>query len=266
MTLNLNLNNAKDSDIQYNFFFMPDGQPHIQLEPIPAGQVDVTCSLTSMNDVGKLLVATNAVTSMKVDLGILYTPYFLGARQDRKIKGEALTVKIIADLVNSMLWDEVLVLHPHSNSVGNLVENFTEIPHEGYLERAIDQFKPDFLIIPDAGAAKNAGKYRKYNLPMVQCLKVRNETTGKLSDFRCVDLVPRGRGLIVDDILDGCGTFLGLSKLFPDNELGLYGTHGIFSNAANFPALELAFSQIFCTNSYLNDRTVNLSNLNLMHV
>ena len=71
--------------------------------------------------------------------------------------------------------------------------------------------------------------------------------TGKLSGFRVADDIPKGRGLIIDDLCDKGGSFLGLAGLF-DNELGLYTTHGLYNNGLE--DINEVFAKTFCTNSY----------------
>ena len=248
----LNLNEwqkEEKAQLQYNFNFMPDGQPHIQMLDYGYNEpLSVLASITSMNDFGRLAVTTDAIKYSGWVPDVLVIPYFLGARQDRRIFGEALTVKVMANLINSLGYRKVSVLHPHSDSVVNCLTNGSETDHTDLVEDAIEDFKPDFLIIPDAGAAKNAKRYDKFGLPQIQCMKQRDVKTGKLSGFRVVDSVPGGRGLIVDDICDGAGTFLGLSELFGDRPLGLYTTHGLYSKG--FKELNKVFEKLYCTDSY----------------
>ena len=239
----MHLNLKKDEE--YNYFQMPDGQPHIQLDQPRTQYGMITSSLSSMEEVFKLVLARNAGRFLP-DC-VLKITYLLGARQDKAQSGEALTVKIICDMINNLGFSRVGVLHPHSNAPSLLLNNFLELNHIGFVEAAVNDFRPDFLIIPDLGAAKNSEKYNKFELPQVQCYKRRDPKTGKLSGFGCYDEIPTGRGLVIDDICDGGGTFLGLSELF-DNTLGLYTTHGLYTKG--FTELNKKFEKTYCTDSY----------------
>lgn len=80
--------------------------------------------------------------------------------------------------------------------------------------------------------------------------KERDPKTGKLSGF----LVPERKEfksnsvLIVDDICDGGGTFLGLAPELYDLDLYLYVTHGIFSKGLT--DLSKSFKHIYTTDSF----------------
>src|SRR6266436_4439963 len=85
---------------------------------------------------------------------------------------------------------------------------------------------------------KLAEKYRK----------LRDARTGELSGFGINnDIEEYEKALIVDDICDGGGTFIGLAELIhginPGMELSLYVSHGIFSKG--FVELDKQFVNIF---------------------
>jgi len=248
----LDLNNPEKSEIKYDYLLLPDGQPHIRIYDFRIKRpITIKCSLTSMNDIGKLIVAKNALDNLDKYVSDLKIAYMLGARQDKRVFGEALTLKCMAKIINDHIRvGQVSVLHPHSQATINLIDRAKELDHTQYVEQAIEDFNPDFLIIPDLGAAKNAQRYEKFDLPQVQCYKQRDPKTGKLSGFGVYSQISDGRGLIVDDICDAGGTFLGLSKLFPKNDLALYVTHGIFSKRETAKQLNKEFKKIYCTNSY----------------
>ena len=93
----LNLNNLEQSDVKYKYFLLPDGQPHIKI-PEPCSVSSVVCSITSMNDYGKLLITLDALARIPDgfyngwELKVLY---MLGARQDRYVEGEAVTAEVL---------------------------------------------------------------------------------------------------------------------------------------------------------------------------
>lgn len=244
--ITINLNHPAEGE----FYFMPDGQPHYKnIRCMPKNDIKIICSLSSMNDVGKLLVCIDAMSRINANFVSLYIPYFLGARQDRMIEGEAVTASVIANLIPKV-FKEIWVLHPHSNAIEHFIgPTFREADHTSFVQMAIEDYKPDFLIIPDLGAAKNATNYDKFNLPQLQCYKKRDTSTGKLSGFGYYGKLPEGKGLMVDDIGDGLGTFLGLAQEI-NRKMSLYVTHGIFSKRANCKQAASVFDKVYCTNSY----------------
>jgi len=93
------------------------------------------------------------------------------------------------------------------------------------------------LIVPDKGG-ETRYYLAKYKLPIFVGEKVRDAKTGKLSGFAIPTSIKEyPHALIVDDICDGGGTFIGLAeeihKLNPHMELNLYVSHGIFSKGLN---------------------------------
>ena len=112
------------------------------------------------------------------------------------------------------------------------------------------------VLYPDAGAQsryKSETFLSKLNYTTTHATKVRNTATGQLLSFD-VSEVPVDRPLlIVDDICDGGGTFIGIARALRGRgmtlPLSLYVTHGIFSKGLS--SLRSEFTQIYTTNSYL---------------
>ena len=120
--LNLSENKTqseKSLALGFESFFFSGGEPHIKLETSRIDDdVTITCRITSMNELGMLMVANDAVRRIQSPgYGVLLnTSYFPGARQDRvAVLGEPLTVKVYADIINSMGFDKVFISDPHSD-------------------------------------------------------------------------------------------------------------------------------------------------------
>ena len=71
------------NSIAYEAFVFNGGEPHIKIKTEVKGAVTVTHRINSFNDLGLLLVATDALRRMGVKEVHLFIPYFPGARQDR---------------------------------------------------------------------------------------------------------------------------------------------------------------------------------------
>jgi ribose-phosphate pyrophosphokinase len=93
-------------------------------------------------------------------------------------------------------------------------------------------------------------------LPLLHGWKTRDVSTGTISGFGLEPCEPRGsaRVLVVDDICDGGGTFMGLGKVINDRliKADLYVTHGIFSQGTL--ALAARYGTIICTDSIVAQR------------
>ena len=113
--------------------------------------------------------------------------------------------------------------------------------------------QPQKLISPDGGALKKIYKVSEYlgGIDVVECSKSRDVKTGKLSGFKVYDDNLQGIDcLIVDDICDGGGTFIGLAEELKNKNAGklyLAVSHGIFNKG--FEAMN-AFERIFTTDSF----------------
>lgn len=223
----------------------PGGEPHVQLGGrfLSGECVSVTARIRNFNDLGELLVVKSALDGMGVEAE-LFLPYFPGARQDNPLLGEEAGARLYADIINSAEFETVTFVDPHSPVISNLLENgqaidlselscFTD--HFEWLEDNYGQI--DGIIAPDAGAEKRAFAVAQnfFDVPIFYARKHRDSATGRLSGFSCEDLPGPGHYLVVDDICDGGGTFIGLAEEIhrkpPINtqELHLWVTHGIFS-------------------------------------
>ena len=113
------------------------------------------------------------------------------------------------------------------------------------------------LISPDAGAKTKAEELYKSHSSSFDtisyCNKKRDPKTGKLSGFEAGHPDYLGKPcIIIDDICDGGGTFIGLAKELKKHNAGnlyLAVSHGIFSKGFS-SLLGYHFHKIFTTNSY----------------
>lgn len=151
-------------------------------------------------------------------------------------KGEALGVKVMCDLINSLNVESVEVWDVHSDVALALLNNVTNYGPETFVQM-IPVSKPNtILVAPDAGAIKKVFKVAKgLGFEMVTASKHRSTKDGSITDteVHCPHAYAGDRDfLIVDDICDGGRTFLELAKKLKPLTTGkilLYVTHGIFS-------------------------------------
>lgn len=188
----------------------------------------------------------------------LFAPYFPGARQDL---GNPFGAKVYADLVNSMNFAEVTILDPHSPVIVDLIDRVRVLDAAHVLTKSIfgraELVTNDWVgvISPDAGAVDRTKRVAdKLGLPMFKAEKHRDFETGKLSGFSCEDVPAEGRLLVVDDICEGGGTFLGLADAIGvgRDRLALWVTHGSFSGRAG--QLREVFGKIYTTDSHMGAR------------
>ena len=185
------------------------------------------------------------------DTTVLLMPYLPGARADR---GVPFGAAVYANLINSMELDEIVTLDPHSPVMPSLLNNLTVIDSA---ELIAGRFKELALtghtgvIAPDAGAVERAGRVAAaLERPLFRAEKHRDFDTSRLSGFTCEPLNPNGKYLVVDDICDGGGTFMGLADAIdlPRERLTLWVSHGVFSGRAE--QLFERFGNIVTTDSH----------------
>ncbi len=260
MILNLDQNFkpfAPEQEINFQNFTFSGGEPHIKINPDfdTTQKVTITHRLNSFNDFGLLCVAVDALRRMDVKNMELFIPYFPAARQDRvMIKGEPLSVKVYADIINAMQFDKVFVFDAHSEVTLALVNNCEVISNHTFIEAVVEAIGNDVrLISPDGGALKKIFKVSEFigGVEVVECSKSRDVKTGRLSGFKVYNDDLQGMDcLIVDDICDGGGTFVGLAEVLKNKNAGklfLAVSHGIFNKG--FEVLD-CFEKIFTTNSF----------------
>nr|WP_294786236.1 ribose-phosphate diphosphokinase [uncultured Flavobacterium sp.] len=243
--------------IKFQSFTFSGGEPHIKIAPdFDANKkVTITHRLNSFNDLGLLCVTVDALRRMDVKIIDLFIPYFPAARQDRvMIPGEPLSVKVYADIINAMQLNKVFVFDAHSEVTPALLNNSTVIPNYTFIKEVLNRIGENVkLISPDGGALKKIYKVSEFlgGVEVVECSKSRDVKTGRLSGFKVYEDDLNGMDcLIVDDICDGGGTFVGLAEELKKKNAGklyLAVSHGIFNKG--FEVLD-CFDGIFTTNSF----------------
>jgi ribose-phosphate pyrophosphokinase len=192
----------------------------------------------------------------------LVLPYVPGARQDRlNPTGDYLfTLKSVARMLNDRSFQSVTILDPHSDVAAGLIDRCRVVTPADIMTRVPDG-KYGAVISPDAGAEKRASAVaRKLGVPMIHAWKTRNVATGEISGFGIDSFVSAASSvgkpmLIVDDICDGGGTFIGLADeiarhTVTGTDLHLYTTHGLYSRGTR--ELSKRFSHLYCTDSIID--------------
>lgn len=244
--------------VAYTAHRFPGGEPHIKLQ-VPGYQkgaeLTITTRLKDSEAVISLLLATDAARRAGWERIHAVLPYFPAARQDRvMVPGEPLSVKVYANLINAQNFASVTVFDPHSEVTPALLDRVHSVPNHDYAAACLQHIPaPYSLVSPDGGALKKIDKLAAFlgGADVVECSKRRDVSTGALTDFIVYSEELRGRTcVVVDDICDGGGTFLGLAKALRARGAGtlyLIVSHGIFSKGVD--ALAEAYERIFTTDS-----------------
>lgn len=187
----------------------------------------------------------------------LVIPCIPGARQDRiKWEGDMLfTIKYVAKAINDQQFDKVTTVDPHSMATTALIDRLYVVPQSVVYMKfflSLSQRHWDGIIAPDRGAVGRAEQASAlFHAPVHFGVKHRDPETNKLSGFSVDGLTPFGHYLVVDDLCDAGGTFLGLrGAAFAKYgvTMDLFVTHGLFTKGTE--KLAAAFSDIYATDSW----------------
>lgn len=189
----------------------------------------------------------------------LEMPYIPNARMDRvKNRDEVFTLKWFAEFINSLGFESVKVLDPHSNVAMALIDRAETMDVKHYIDYAIQwmvsQGLNPLLCYPDEGAAKRYSEL----LPMeyVFCIKHRDWRTGKIERLELTEPEKvNGRNiLIVDDICSRGGTFTHTATALKEagaEEVMLYVTHCENTILKGTVLTDGLISRVFTTDSIL---------------
>src|SRR6478609_5332613 len=151
-----------ESDIRFESFIFTGGEPHIKVNPDfdVSKPVTITQRINSFNDLGLLCITVDALRRMGVKQIEAFIPYFPAARQDRvMIKGEPLTVKVYADIINALNLDKVTVFDAHSEVTPAVLNNSEVITNHAFIKKITKDLSSSMLLIsPDGGALKKIFK------------------------------------------------------------------------------------------------------------
>lgn len=212
---------------KHESFVFSGGEIHVRvLECGP--QAHIKAIIYNAQDIMELLMLCDALKIMGKSIHRIDIPYLPYARQDRVCNpGEALSIKVMAGLINSIGAKQVCVTDVHSDVSLALINNVHNYPATAFGLMEIVGNK--LVICPDAGAEKRILKFKR---PYVMATKVRDPLTGEIKETKLYGDVKDKECIIIDDICDGGKTFIELAKALLNagaSNVDLYVTHGIFS-------------------------------------
>jgi ribose-phosphate pyrophosphokinase len=168
-------------------------------------------------DLIKLMLLKSYVDqySIRNNLTIYYMPY---SRMDRSEDGSPFTLKYVANFINSLKFDYVEVIEPHSDvTCAVLDRSHARMVNFSLLPKVMEDigFHPayDYVVFPDAGAGKRYGKILAPNILIGN--KKRDFTNGKISGLELIGNIDSTYGkkaIIVDDLTSYGTTFVQTSK------------------------------------------------------
>jgi ribose-phosphate pyrophosphokinase len=186
----------------------------------------------------ELLIMIDAARRASAKRITAVIPYFGYSRQDRKDQPRvSITAKLVANLITTAGADRVITMDLHASQI----QGFFDIPLDhlygssvfsGLLEGISDNL---VVVSPDVGGIKMARAYaRRLHASLVLIDKKRP----KANTAEVVNIIGNVEGkdvLLVDDLIDTAGTFVGAIKALKDQGARkIYGaiSHPVFSGDA----------------------------------
>jgi ribose-phosphate pyrophosphokinase len=184
---------------------------------------------------------------------------------DRNIEGYVFTLKYLCQIINSLNFDCVIILDPHSNVSSALLDRCIEINIQDYIGGVLRHlnFNVDYIFYPDAGACKRYSEIIDTGHPYFYGNKKRNLQTGEIISYELVDCpdIKDKNILIIDDLCAKGFTFYNAAQKLKEqgaNEIYLYVSHCENSIYQGQLIKSHLISKIFTTDSILTDWSSSL--------
>lgn len=251
----------------------PGGEIGVRATGDCAGEL--LARIQSSDDLVRLLMYLDAVHQAGGDTpDCVFIPYLPYARQDRvAAPGDPLAIGVLARALAGAGIGMVATLDAHSLVAGRVFDeagiSFESLWPERYLSEYLLRVGLNrdrlWFVAPDAGAAAKVRSYAEELRvrDVIECRKVRDPATGKLSGFQVATgprELPDGSALVVvDDICDGGGTFIGVAQALAahfdwHHPLHLFTSHGIYSKGL-FPLTYAGYRTIGSTDSFRHEHS-----------
>jgi|9_EtaG_2_1085328.scaffolds.fasta_scaffold00281_14 ribose-phosphate pyrophosphokinase len=258
--------------LEVKSFNFSAGECHVTVKHVEInGVTNIMAKLHDSNSIMQLLMTVDAVRNInnetKIELTIPYFPY---ARQDRVCNyGESFSLRVMADLINSLKCSSVTIYDPHSQVTIDMINNSNIISMKDIIlsnSMLVQHIQEQncVLISPDKGAMEKVKDVAdEISTEVVCATKVRDVKTGHIKSSTLHGNVSNKDCIILDDICDGGRTFTELAKVLKEkgaNNIYLYVTHGIFSKGLN--NFSENFKHIYCYHligKYIDDEDTMLT-------
>jgi len=280
-------------ELTFKEFIFPAGEVSVKLNerdhayrslPLPN---TIVARIQTSDDLFKLPNLVDALQRIDDNVINLFLPYVPYARQDRVCDGgESFSLVVFAKFIASMGFAKVTIVDPHSNvtpaafeAAGISLDVITQLDVLNKFTNFIPVLMGCVLVSPDAGSNKKTSDVAGWlgHDSFIRADKLRDLTNGKIKeiavyadDLKCRDVV------ILDDLCEFGGTFLGLAKVLKAKNAGkviLFVTHGVFGSKDKGivfetvkKLLENGIDEIWTTDSYHADLTDKHPALKVMNL
>lgn len=253
----------------------PNGEIYVRVEKkIRGDDIFIIQSLTSqpVNDyLVETLILIDALKRASARRITLVCPDLCYSRQDRKVQShEAITAKLVANLLTKAGLDRLVTVDLHADQI----QGFYDIPLDhlvGYpiIAKYVKKKKYRNLVIvaPDVGGMKRANKVADLlGVPFAVIDKVRKED-GKSEVMYVVGDVKNKIALLIDDIVDSCGSICGAAEAvrkFGAKKIIIGATHALLNGNAVERLKEIKAEEIIFLDSVPMAKEKKLKNMKII--
>lgn len=237
----------------------PDGESKITFRRIPKKSIILVVQSTYPPVDTNLLQALTIISQARKVSSKIYAiiPYMGYARQDKQfLSGEAVTMSVVAKMLQSAGAKKVIVVDIHSKTALNHfkipTESVSAIPELAKYFKKL-KLKNPLVVSPDMGGSSRAKKFASLlNTDFVTLKKSRNRKTGKVR-IQSSKADVHGRDLIVvDDIISTGGSVVRATQFLKRQKckrVFVACTHGLLVGDAERKIKKAGVSQIISTNT-----------------
>ena len=257
------------------FINYPDGTFYPQIKEFES---EITFKINSYSDLWKLRQIKDVYDANRKPLSVTI-PCIIDGQADRRFNdNESANLRLVCQFINSMKFEQVSVFHPHNPEVIEaLIDNVEIIDNTSFITNVLgrliednkEKLKNMVLLSTDAGGFKPLMKladriFWKGEVFAASKSRSWDGNASKLTQQIDKEDFEGKSILIVDDLCVYGGTFIGLSKLLKNRNIGnLYLATSHLTVTAPNPELSTAFDRVFITNSKYNQYV--LDNLTLIN-
>lgn len=208
----------------------------------------------------ELLIMVDAAKRASARRITVVMPYFGYARQDRKDQPRvSITAKLIANLITVAGASRVLTMDLHASQI----QGFFDIPFDhlygsSIFVSALENLSDNLVVVsPDVGGIKMARSYAKRLNANLIVIDKRRPKQNMVEIVNIIGDVENKDVLLVDDLIDTAGTFVGaIEALKKNGARKIFGavTHPLLSGSAIEKLKNAPIEKLFVTD------TIDISN------
>ncbi len=251
-----------------------DGEQHVQFMENLRGKDIFLIQSTNppAENWTRLFLAIEAARGASAHEITVVLPYMGYARQERKSKPrEPISARVFAMLLETLGTDKILAMDLHTDAIGGFFRT-TNVDYlyarpvfiSFFQKFFADALAKDELVVvsPDVGGVSRAQSYAKRLTRSVDLAIIHKEREipNQVTRMKLVGDVKGKTALIVDDMLDTCGTLdKAVSLLIEAGAREVYAaaTHGLFSGAAMNVIDKSPVKKIFITDTVCHTKPLS---------